>query len=133
MWVILLLICIVVGWTLYFMFEYSRETDSGRKTVDAAISPSSATTSRAVIRMKRERLRLNQKYATSIKCKYCEHFKASGVCDVFSEGTSPDDACEHFNLPLISFMGHAFEAAEGREFTRRPDGTYIVDLHDASK
>lgn len=89
--------------------------------------------SNSVAKMKRERLRLNPKYASSIKCKYCEHFNASGFCHVYPGGTRPDDACERFTLPLVEYMGHAVEAAEGLEFTRRPDGTYIVDLHDASK
>lgn len=92
-----------------------------------------ANGSNSVSRMKRERLRLNPKYASSIKCKYCEHYNSGGFCHIYPGGTSPEDACERFNLPLVQFMGHAFEAAEGQEFTRRPDGTYIVDLHDASK
>ena len=83
--------------------------------------------------MKRERLRLNPKYANSIKCKYCESYNSSGFCHIYPSGTTPDDACERFSLPLFASMGRAIEAAEGREFTRRPDGTYMIDLDNASK
>lgn len=92
-----------------------------------------ASSSYSTSRMKRERLRLNPKYAGSIKCKYCEHYNSSGFCHMYPRGTTPDDACERFSLPLFASMGCAIEAAEGREFTRRPDGTYMIDLDNASK
>lgn len=91
------------------------------------------SSSNYAVRMKRERLRLNPKYASSIKCKYCEHFDAYGYnCHVYSI-TSPDDACERFSLDPFEGMGCIMEAREGREFTRRPDGTFIIDLDNASK
>ena len=132
MWIMVLLISIILGWTLYFMVVYSREAET-RNNADFEVRSSTVVRSSPAARMKRERLWLNPKYASSIKCKYCEHYNSSGFCHMYPKGTTPDDACERFSLPLVASMGCAIEAAEGREFTRRPDGTYMIDLGNASK